>query len=32
MPSMFVRDIYKINVSVEDADSEQSDLFKMFGN
>ena len=32
MPSMFVRDIYKINVSIEDADNEQSDLFKMFGN
>ena len=29
---MFVRDIYKINVSMEDADNEQSDLFKMFGN
>ena len=32
MPSVFVRDIYKINVSIEDADNEQSDLFKMFGN
>ena len=32
MPNMFVRDIYKINLSIEDADNEQSDLFKTFSN
>ena len=32
MPNMFVRDIYKINLSIEDAGNEQSDLFKTFSN
>ena len=29
---MFLRDIYSNNVSVENTDNKQSDLFKMFGN
>ena len=32
IPGMFMRDTYKNNLSIEDSDNEQSDLFKMFGN
>ena len=32
IPGIFLRDTYKNNLSIEDSDNEQSDLFKMFGN
>ena len=32
LPSIFLRDIYKNNLSIKYAGNEQSDLFKMFGN
>ena len=32
MPSIFLRDIYKNILSIENADNEQSVLFKIFGN
>ena len=32
MPSIFSRDIYTDNLSIENADNEQNDLCKMFGN
>ena len=32
LPALFLRDIYRNNLSIERADNEQSDLFKMFGN
>ena len=32
MPSVFVRDVYTNDLSIENAINEQSGLFKMFGN
>ena len=32
LPSIFLRDIYKNILSIENADNEQSILFKIFGN
>ena len=32
MPSIFLRDKYTNDVSIENADNEQNDHFKMFGN
>ena len=32
LPSIFLRNIYTNNLSVEDADNEQSDLYEMFNN
>ena len=32
MPSICLRDIYTNDLSIENADKEQNDLFKMFGN
>ena len=32
MPTLFLRDIYKNNLSIENADNEQSNLFKRLSN
>ena len=32
MPSIFLREIYTNDLSVEAPDNEQNDIFKMFGN
>ena len=32
LPGIFLRDIYKNNLSKKKADNEESGLFKMFGN
>ena len=32
LPTIFLRDIYENNLSIKDADNEESSLFKTFGN